>query len=275
MVISELLRYAREMLNDNAEFEARQLVMRASKMSHTDLIVKSKSEVSEEIVESVRKMAERRRKGEPLQYILGTAEFMSLEFEVTPDTLIPRSDTETLVEAVLDEIGEEKVSLLDIGSGTGCIGISIAHYSNAKVTFLDVSESALKTAKKNAEKHGIQADFLNMDILNEAPHKTFDVVVSNPPYIETDVIETLQTEVRDYEPLLALDGGDDGLKFYRRIIEIAPRILKINGLLAFEIGYNQGKAVSDMMGKSFENVRIIKDLCGNDRVVAGRIKRQS
>lgn len=271
MVIAELLKYIREMLDENAEFEARQIVMYVTKMSHIDLIINSKSAVSEYIVENAREIALRRKSKEPLQYILGTAEFMSLEFEVTPDTLIPRSDTETLVEAVLNEIGERRVTLLDIGSGTGCVGISIAHYANADVTFLDISKNALKAAKRNADRHGISAEFINMDILKEFPDKEFDVIVSNPPYIETDVIKTLQTEVRDYEPVLALDGGKDGLTFYRRITQIAPQILKSNGFLAFETGYNQGEAVSAIMREKFKDVKIIKDLSGNDRVVAGHL----
>jgi release factor glutamine methyltransferase len=271
MVISEILKSVREQLTDNAEFEARQIVMHVMNMTNADLIIQSKSEVANEKAEQINELVERRKNGEPLQYILGTAEFMSLEFEVTPDTLIPRSDTETLVEAVLDEIGENKVKVLDIGSGTGCIGISVAHYANAEVTFVDVSRDALKIARKNAEKHGIKADFINMDILTEIPQQKFDLVISNPPYIETDVIKTLQTEVKDYEPMLALDGGADGLIFYERIVEISPSILMDNGILAFEIGYNQGKAVSEMMRKSFSDVRVIKDLCGNDRVVIGKL----
>jgi release factor glutamine methyltransferase len=272
MVISEILKYVREQLTDNAEFEARQIVMHVMNMSNADLIIQSKAEVTNERAEQINELVTRRKNGEPLQYILGTAEFMSLEFEVTPDTLIPRSDTETLVETVLDEIGENKVKVLDIGSGTGCIGISVAHYANAEVTFVDVSRDALKIARKNAEKHGIKADFINMDILTEIPHQKFDVVISNPPYIETDVIKTLQTEVKNYEPMLALDGGADGLIFYERIVEISPSILTDNGILAFEIGYNQGEAVSEMMRKNFSDVRVIKDLCGNDRVVIGKLK---
>ncbi|MGN0148982.1 MAG: peptide chain release factor N(5)-glutamine methyltransferase [Clostridia bacterium] len=272
MVISELVKYVREQLDDNAEFEARQLVMHIMGINHTELILKSRAEVSEEITSEIMRCVKRRKNGEPLQYIIGTAEFMSLEFKVTPDTLIPRSDTETLVETVIDCIGERKVTLLDIGSGTGCIGISVAHYTNADVTFVDVSRSALSIAEENAKKHNINAEFINMDILQQIPIGKYDIIVSNPPYIETEVIETLQREVKDYEPVLALDGGADGLKFYRRIAEIAPSLLNANGILAFEIGYNQGKAVFEILQKNFENVKLINDLCGNDRVVIGSLK---
>lgn len=272
MVISELLRYIQSELSDNAAFEARQLVMRAVNMNETGLIINAKTEVSDEALLLAREMLERRRNGEPLQYILGTAEFMSLEFEVNESTLIPRADTETLVETALDEIGEKTVKLLDIGAGTGCIGISTARFSNAEVTLADINEQALAAAKRNAEKNGVRAELLKIDILSEIPDGKFDVIVSNPPYIETEVIKTLQTEVKDYEPLAALDGGADGLTFYRRIIKIAPRLLTENGILAFEIGYNQGEAVSELMKRDFCHIRIIKDLCKNDRVVIGNKK---
>lgn len=275
MVISELLSHIRNELSDNAVFEARQIVMKVCKMTEAELIINAKNEVSEENIEKAKKMAARRKNGEPLQYILGSAEFMSLEFEVNQHTLIPRSDTETLIEAVLEEMGNNRVSLLDIGTGTGCIGISIAHYSKAEVTLADISAEALNTAERNADRNGVSVKTLQIDILNEAPKGKFDVVVSNPPYIESDIIPTLQTEVKDHEPISALDGGYDGLKFYRRITDIAPDLLNEKGLLAFEIGYNQGEAVSEMMRNNFDEVKVIKDLCGNDRVVLGRKKQRA
>lgn len=272
MVISELLSYAKKELSDNPAFEARQMVMHASGMTAAELIINGGAEASAETEKAVKKMLKRRKDREPLQYILGAAEFMSLEFEVNSSTLIPRSDTETLVEAVLKEINGRNVTLLDIGTGTGCVGISIARYSGAKVTLADISSEALETAKRNAEKNNVQVKALNIDILNEILSTVFDIVVSNPPYIETDIIKTLQPEVKDYEPIAALDGGNDGLLFYRRIIEIAPVLLNEKGLLAFEIGYNQGEAVAELMKKDFDNIRIIKDLCGNNRVITGYLK---
>lgn len=272
MVISELLNKIRKELADNADFEARQIIMSALKISQTDLIINANKAVNDNDLTNIFELVSRRKNGEPLQYILGSTEFMSLNFIVTPDTLIPRADTETLVETVLNIIGSNHVSLLDIGTGSGCIGISIAHYKKAEVTLLDKSEKTLEIAKKNAKKHNINARFLNMDILENYPKEKFDIIVSNPPYIETDVIDTLQTEVKDHEPLSALDGGNDGLIFYRRIIKIAPNMLNNGGVLAFEIGYNQGKAVYDLMQNDFTGVEIIKDLCGNNRVVTGYLK---
>lgn len=270
MVISELLNFVRNELSENAAFEAKQIVKKACAVTDTELIINGKAEVLAENISQAEEMTKRRKNGEPLQYILGEAEFMSLEFEVNEHTLIPRSDTETLVEAMLEEIGDKSVTLLDIGTGTGCIGISMAHYANAEVTLADISCGALKTAERNAARNGVSVKTLQIDILSDVPNGKFDAVVSNPPYIESDVIPSLQTEVRDYEPISALDGGADGLKFYRRIVEIAPSVLNDNGLLAFEIGFNQGNAVFELMSDGFKDVKVIKDLCGNDRVVMGR-----
>lgn len=273
MVISELLAYVRNSLEDNAAFEARQIVMRAAGMTEQEFIINAKNEANAETVKLSEQMLTRRKKGEPLQYILGTAEFMSLEFEVNDATLIPRADTETLAETVINEIGDKKAAVLDIGTGSGCIGISAAKYSGAEVTLADISPRALDTARRNAGKNKVDVRFLEIDILNSVPEGRFDAVVSNPPYIETEVIRTLQREVRDYEPISALDGGHDGLVFYRRITQIAPGLLNPGGFLAFEIGYNQGEAVSGLMRKDFDSVRVIKDLCGNDRVVIGYLKK--
>ncbi len=276
MVIDALVRHAASMLTDNARFEAEMLVMHALGISRTELITNPRRAVTDGEIQTVNETAARRAGGEPLQYILGETEFMSLPFKLSRATLIPRSDTETLVEHVLEYMNGETCSILDIGAGTGCVGISLAHYNkNARVTELDISADALNTAKENAEINGVsdRVKFVRADILSEIPDGTYDIIVSNPPYIETSVIGTLQTEVKDYEPLSALDGGEDGLKFYRRITEIAPKMLKKGGLLAFEIGFDQGESVKTLMGKNFKDIKIIKDLCGNDRVISGRCAR--
>ena len=276
MVIDALVRHTASKLTDNARFEAELIVMHALGISRTELITNPRRAVTDDEVKRVNETAARRAGGEPLQYILGETEFMSLPFKVNRSTLIPRSDTETLVEHVLEYMNGEACNILDVGAGTGCIGISLAHYNkNARVTELDINTDALNTAKENAEINGVsdRVKFVRADILNEIPDGSYDIIVSNPPYIETAVIGTLQTEVKDYEPISALDGGEDGLTFYRRITEIAPKMLKKNGLLAFEIGFDQGKSVKKLMGKNYNNIRIIKDLCGNDRVISGRCAR--
>lgn len=215
---------------------------------------------------------ERKKSGEPVQYITGVCEFMSLEFLVNKNVLIPRSDTETLAEYAIETIGDKSNSVLDIGTGSGCIGISIAKYCpKAKVTVLDISGKALETAKANAEKNNVNIEFLEMDILSDMPNKKFDMIVSNPPYIRPEVIEGLECNVKDFEPYGALFGGDDGLLFYRRITELLPNILADNGELAFEIGYDQGADVLELVSKYFAECAIIKDLCGNDRVIYGKM----
>ena len=276
MVISELVRETAKSLSDNARFEAELIVMSAVGINRTQLVLDSRRDVTEEQREKVSEMVKRRQSGEPLQYILGECEFMSLDFYVESGVLIPRSDTETLVEAVIEKTDENKnMKILDICTGSGCIGISTAHFrSSAYVDLIDISDKAIEIAKKNIVRNNVQSrvKVQKMDILNEYPSEKYDIVVSNPPYIETEVINTLQTEVKNHEPRLALDGGEDGLIFYRRITEIAPEILKKGGMLAFEIGYNQGKAVSALMGKNFCDVRIIQDFSKNDRVVTGILK---
>lgn len=276
MVISELVRETAKSLSDNARFEAELIVMSAVGINRTQLVLDSGRDVTEEQREKVSEMVKRRQSGEPLQYILGECEFMSLDFYVESGVLIPRSDTETLVEAVIEKTDENKnMKILDICTGSGCIGISTAHFrSSAYVDLIDISDKAIEIAKKNIVRNNVQSrvKVQKMDILNEYPSEKYDIVVSNPPYIETEVIDTLQTEVKNHEPRLALDGGEDGLIFYRRITGIAPEILKKGGMLAFEIGYNQGKAVSALMKKNFCDVRIIQDFSKNDRVVTGILK---
>ena len=275
MVISEFVRETAKQLGDNARFEAELMVMSVMEMDRTRLVLNGKLPVMPQHTYRMNKMIERRKKGEPLQYILGENEFMSLDFFVREGVLIPRSDTEILVETVIDKIGDKKTTVADICTGSGCIGISIAHYKkNTDVELFDISDIALETAEKNIKRNNVsdRVKSYKMDILNEYPKKKYDVVVSNPPYIEKAVIETLQTEVKDYEPRIALDGGEDGLVFYRRIAETAHNFLKKGGLLAFEIGYNQGESVRGLMQNDFYDTEVIKDLNNNDRVVIGKLK---
>lgn len=276
MVIRELLKYAVSVLNenecDNAVFEAHRIVREVLNMSATDLVINHMSETADKDVIKTKELLKRRISGEPLQYILGTQEFMSLEFHVNKSVLIPRADTETLVEYVIEKNQNRGFTLLDIGTGTGCIPLSIAHYrQGCYARGLDISDGAIDIAHLNCVDLHLteRVAFQKCDIMTEIPQGKYDVITSNPPYIETDVIPSLQTEVKDFEPHTALDGGADGLNFYRRICGIAPRILNEHGLLAFEIGYNQAKAVKKLMSIDFEDIEIIKDLCGNDRIIAG------
>ncbi len=282
MVIKELLyntiQYLRESGNDNPIFEAHCLVRHAFSLSATELVLMHDKTADPKKAEFLSSLTARRVSGEPLQYILGTQEFMSLEFAVTEDVLIPRPDTETLTEYVIEHMKNRGFSLLDIGTGTGCIPLSIAYYNKRTyVRGVDISEKAVKIAESNSEKLRLseRAAFEKLDILTEIPCGKYDIITSNPPYIESDVIESLDTCVKDFEPRLALDGGADGLVFYRRICDIAPLILNPGGMLIFEIGYNQGVSVSKLMQKSFRDVEVIKDLCENDRVAVGFLKQLS
>ncbi|HEX3030216.1 MAG TPA: peptide chain release factor N(5)-glutamine methyltransferase [Clostridia bacterium] len=228
-----------------------------------------------------------RASGKPLQYLTGHQEFMSLDFIVTPDVLIPRQDTEILVETVINfaqnllnsrlpiaKSTSPELKILDIGTGSGCIAVSLAHYlKNCKVTAVDISEKALKIARLNADKAGVadRIRFLQSNVLEQLEKDQYDIILSNPPYIPASDIKKLQIEVKDYEPIGALDGGADGLDFYCKIVSEAPGFLKPDCLLAFEVGYDQAQMVGRLMGQCFDDIQIIKDLSGIDRVVTGKL----
>ena len=214
----------------------------------------------------------------PLQHITGHQEFMGLDFKVSEHVLIPRQDTECLVEEAMIETCDG-MRVLDLCTGSGCILISLMRYKNDIEGFgTDISGEALELARINANNNGVDPVFLLGDLYDalgtvEDPGTfgVFDVIISNPPYIRSDVIPTLMEEVRDHEPLLALDGGNDGLDFYRRIIAGAEEWLIPGGCILFEIGYDQGEAVAGLLKeKDYRDVRIIRDLAGLDRVVKGR-----
>ncbi len=216
-------------------------------------------------------LCEKRRTGYPLSYILGEKEFFSLPFYVDESTLIPRPDTERLVEWAIEHA--ENARVLDLCCGSGCIGISIAKNTPVKaLTLADISLPALEISEKNARRHGVEAEFLHLDILKDALPARFDLILSNPPYIETDTISTLSKDVRDFEPFSALDGGSDGLLFYPVIVEKAFCALAPGGYLGLEIGYRQGEQVKAILDPFFENTEILYDLGGNARCVVGRKK---
>ncbi|MDE5820807.1 MAG: peptide chain release factor N(5)-glutamine methyltransferase [Lachnospiraceae bacterium] len=215
----------------------------------------------------------------PLQYLTHTQSFMGLDFYVNEHTLIPRSDTEILVEEVM-RYGQDGMAILDLCTGSGCILLSLLHYSNGCFGVgTDVSKEALAVAEGNAKTLGFgekmtqgELFFLQGDLYDALEEKlpAFDVIVSNPPYIRSEVIPTLMPEVKEHEPRLALDGGGDGLMFYRRIIDGAPAHVKRESALFFEIGADQGDAVKELMLQAgYRDVRIVKDYAGLDRVVYG------
>ncbi len=216
---------------------------------------------SKEKIKQYREFIKQRAARIPLQYLTKTQGFMGLEFSVTPAVLIPRQDTETLVETVLSYAKDKPgASLVDVCTGSGCIAVSLAHYGNfAQVT----------AAKKNAADNHVSVQFFESDLLEQVPGR-FDMIVSNPPYIEDDVILGLEPEVKDNEPMLALSGGKDGLIFYRRLTETAKDHLNPGGALFVEIGYNQWEAVAELFrANGFSKPTLVRDLAGLDRVVCG------
>jgi len=213
-------------------------------------------------------MLKRRAERIPLQYIIGSQDFMGYSFLVSPATLIPRQDTEILVEEVSRYAAGKKV--LDLCTGTGCILLSLAKLCNlARAVGTDISGEAIETARKNATRLSVEAEFFCGDLFQAVPQEQFDIIVSNPPYIPTAVIDTLMPEVKEHEPMSALDGDADGLKFYREIIKNANKYLADQGRIFFEIGCEQGADVSTLLSESgFSDIRVIKDLAGLDRVVS-------
>lgn len=218
-----------------------------------------------EYMNTLRKRAER----VPLQYIVGETEFMGLKFKVNPSVLIPRQDTETLVEEVLKAV-RPKMRLLDLCTGSGCVIISILHNASDVVGYAsDISKLALNVAKENAKLNDVAVTFERSDLFDNIIGK-FDMIVSNPPYIATEEITKLMPEVRDFEPLESLDGKEDGLYFYKKIIAECGDYLNPGGQIFFEIGFDQGEAVSKfLLEAGFSEVRVVKDLTHNDRVVTG------
>ena len=219
-------------------------------------------------------MLQKRAERIPLQQILGMQDFMGMTFSVDENVLIPRQDTETLVERVLRDYPEKDLKLLDMCTGSGCIAISLAVKGGYEsVTATDLSEEALKVAERNAKTHQKKIIFRQGDLFSALPRTeagTFDIITSNPPYIPTAVIATLEPEVREHEPMMALDGTEDGLRFYRQIAQEAGTWLKPGGAIYLEIGYDQGEAVSGLLREAgFDKVRVVKDLPGKDRVVCG------
>jgi release factor glutamine methyltransferase len=229
--------------------------------------------VPQEKAQLYRELLTRRSRREPLAYILGEWDFMGLSFEVSKDVLIPEQDTENLIEEIMRESCDGE-RILDLCTGSGCILLSLLNYSNGTTGVgTDLSEKAIAVASRNAERLGLsdRTELRCGDLFGPIrPDERFDIIVSNPPYIRSGIIEQLAPEVSVHEPRMALDGGDDGLFFYRRIIPEAAGHLVTGGILFLEIGYDQADAVKSLMREAgYYDVRSIKDYGGNDRIVCG------
>ncbi len=275
MTLKEAYEYGQVQLKnvqiEDAELDAWYLLEYVTGVSRAMYFMDMNRELSEEEETRYFGCVATRAEHVPLQHITGVQEFMGLPFYVNEHVLVPRQDTEVLVESALDVL-ESGMRVLDMCTGSGCILISLLKLcgsSDIRGVGADISEEALDIARKNAENLGVDAMFLHSDLFSEVEGQ-YDVIVSNPPYIRTSVIEELKEEVKFHDPLLALDGKEDGLHFYRRIVENSPKYLKKGGKLFFEIGHDQGEDVLRLMREAgFSDVTVKKDLAGLDRVVFG------
>lgn len=262
------------------ELDARLLLEHICHTNRNTLLVHGDREVTEEEEKEYRKAIAVRSTRVPLQHITGVQEFMGLEFKVNKHVLCPRQDTECLVEEVMRYLHDGS-RILDMCTGSGCILLSLLHYSNhCSGVGADISKEALEVAVENASVIGNlkrlnpwdenTVKLIHSDLFSKVPKEKFDIIVSNPPYIASAVIPTLMEEVREHEPMSALDGMEDGLFFYRKIVAESREYLTKEGMLFFEIGHDQGQAVSDLMKEAgFKEVTVVKDFAGLDRIVYG------
>jgi len=278
MKIKEILEYGKNNLIEKEEGLRLSKILLKHLLNTSDsyLVINSDKELELHIEEKIKEGIELLKKGIPLQYITNHQEFMGLSFYVDSNVLIPQPDTENLVEEVLDILKKDldKKRVLDLCTGSGAIGVSIAKYSKSSVIMSDISKNALEIAKKNATSNGAidKCNFVLSDTFEDIEGK-FDVIVSNPPYIKTKVINTLDVEVQN-EPMLALDGGEDGLNFYKIIAEKAYKYLNKDGILALEIGYDQKEEVMALLEKvgKYTDIYCKKDLGNNDRIIVCKLK---
>ena len=275
MTLREAYEYGQKQLQlagiVDADLDAWYLLEFVTGISRAMYYLKMQESVSEEHEVLYRKYIETRASHIPLQHITGVQEFMGLEFLVNQHVLVPRQDTEVLVESVL-EVLKPDMRVLDVCTGSGCILISLMKLHGTSTICgvgVDISKEALKVAQANGKRIGVKADFIQSDLFENVDGR-YDVIVSNPPYIRTAVIEELKEEVKCHDPFIALDGKEDGLYFYRKIVEESGRYLKDGGKLYFEIGHGQGGDVKKLMEEAgFTGVTVKKDLAGLDRVVFG------
>lgn len=274
MTLREACRYGADRLRDagvpEAELDAWYLLEWASVLDRSHYLAYPEEELGKEAESRFLEALERRERRIPLQHITGEQEFMGLSFLVSDQVLIPRQDTEILVEQALKYL-KPGMRFLDLCTGSGCILLSLLHFCpGAEGTGADLSLTALEVAERNRKRLSLPAKLMQSDLF-EKIEGSFDLIVSNPPYIRRDEIPGLMEEVRLHEPLMALDGHGDGLYFYRKIIEESDLYLKQGGWLMFEIGSDQGEAVTAMMRRAgYTRVEVIRDLAGLDRVVTGR-----
>ena len=281
MTIKEILiQYSKELENisDTPRLDVEMLLKKAlGDVDSMYIRMYLDKQLTEEQEKYFLEMIKERLNERPIAYIIGNREFMGLDFFVQEGVLIPRPDTETLVEEIINICNNRTgLNILDIGTGSGAITISLAKYlDKSHVISADISDIALEIASKNAISNNVdeRIDFIKSDVFSNVPkEEKFDLIVSNPPYIPTNDIDELSEEVRLHDPVLALDGDTDGLKFYKAITKQSVNYLKENGYLCYEIGYNQAEDVRNIMEQcGYSGIKVIKDLAGLDRVVIGRL----
>lgn len=281
MNLKEILKYGKEELIKNniedASIIAKELAEHIFKITRAQMIANNDMEFSKDQTDNYINSIKKISTGIPIQYITNNQEFMNLNFYVDENVLIPQPDTETLVEEVINEYKEKKCEILDLCTGSGAIAISLAKYINeSNIVASDISMKALQIAKLNVEKNLVRKkiEFIESDMFNKIYKDDFDIIVSNPPYIKTKVIEELDKQVKN-EPYIALDGGADGLKFYKIIIENAYKYIKNEGKVFLEIGYDQKNELINLFKENnhYENIYSKKDLGGNDRIIVATVRR--
>ena len=281
MIIKEVLKSSIEEINklniEDASMKVKMLLSDILGKEKEYLLIHDNEELSQDVLDNFYAKLNRLKDEEPIQYILNKQEFMGFEFYVDENVLIPQPDTEILVEEVVDiskKINNysNELRVLDMCTGSGAIAISLSKLiENASVSASDISDGALNVAKENAIKNSVNIEFYKSDLFNDiSKNVKFDIIVSNPPYIQTEVIKGLSKEVQS-EPFIALDGGEDGLVFYREIIKNAKDYIIEDGYLALEIGYDQKESVTNLLRENgYKNIYSKTDLAGNDRVVVGQ-----
>lgn len=278
MTIFEAIKYGIENINsDTPQLDAEVLLGHVLSKNRICLIINRNEEINDEKIKKYKEFVDRRKKGEPVAYIINSREFYSYDFYVEKGVLIPRPDTEILVEEVVKRTKSLKNPIIvDVGCGSGAISITLAkEIKDSKVYALDIMDTPIKVTSINAKKLEVddRVEIIKSDVFSNLPDNlknNVDVIVSNPPYIRKEVIPTLMVDVREYEPFEALSGGEDGLVFYKRIAKEALDYLKQDGILAFEIGYDQRNDLFEILKDNYKDIECIKDLAGFDRVIIAR-----
>ena len=270
-----IIKYSKELekISDTPRLDIELILQKVLDVDRIYIHLNLEKELDKKTLKEFNTLINQRLNNRPIAYIVESREFMGLDFFVKEGVLIPRPDTENLVEEIISICKDkEDLSILDIGTGSGAISVSLAKYLNAKVTSFDIEDIPLEVGKLNSKNNNVEVEFIKSDLFSSIKGKDikFDVIVSNPPYITDEEIKTLHPQVKDYEPYSALFGGEDGLYFYKEITKESIKYLKNGGILAYEVGYNQAEDVIKIMEKyNYQKVYKKKDIQGIDRVVIG------